>query len=222
MIISHKNKFIFVKTRKTASTSIEIALSQFCGPDDIITPITPEDEFLRKKLGFRGPQNYKSSVNVFQRKQNKAFNNHASVQFIKQIIGDDIWNKYFKFCFERNPFDRAISRYYWSTRDLEIRPAISDFLKSIPAPLLSNWNIYTINNEISVDFVGRYETLAADLKKIRKIINLPDFSLPFAKANYRRDNLHYSEVLSMKDRDLIKKICTKEIAVFKYHWRKED
>ena len=37
MIISHKHKFIFFKTRKTAGTSLQIALSEFCGSDDIIT-----------------------------------------------------------------------------------------------------------------------------------------------------------------------------------------
>ena len=31
------NEFIFIKTRKTAGTSIEIALSNFCKPEDIIT-----------------------------------------------------------------------------------------------------------------------------------------------------------------------------------------
>jgi hypothetical protein len=39
MIVSHKYKFIFLKTKKTAGTSIEISLSRYCDEDDIITPL---------------------------------------------------------------------------------------------------------------------------------------------------------------------------------------
>jgi len=56
MIISHKHKFIFIKTRKTAGTSIEIFLSQFCGKADILTPIG-EGEELRKEQNMAS-QNY--------------------------------------------------------------------------------------------------------------------------------------------------------------------
>ena len=35
MIISHKHKFIFFKTRKTAGTSLQIALSEFCEDGDV-------------------------------------------------------------------------------------------------------------------------------------------------------------------------------------------
>ena len=56
-IINHKYKFIFIKTRKTAGTSLEIALSKFCDSGDIITIIKPEDEKIRKKLGYQGPSN---------------------------------------------------------------------------------------------------------------------------------------------------------------------
>ena len=39
MIISHKYKFIFIKTRKTAGSSIEYNLSNYLGDDDVITPL---------------------------------------------------------------------------------------------------------------------------------------------------------------------------------------
>ncbi len=51
MIVSHKHRFIFLKTNKTAGTSVEIALSKFCGPDDVIPPLIPEDEAKRAELG---------------------------------------------------------------------------------------------------------------------------------------------------------------------------
>ncbi|MEM7193183.1 MAG: hypothetical protein AAF405_10065, partial [Pseudomonadota bacterium] len=47
MIISHKHKFIFLKTKKTAGTSVELALSQICGESDVITPLAAADEALR-------------------------------------------------------------------------------------------------------------------------------------------------------------------------------
>ena len=65
MIISHKHKFIFLKTVKTAGTSIEIALSKYCGPDDIITPASPEDEITRSELGYPGPQNCFSPIRKY-------------------------------------------------------------------------------------------------------------------------------------------------------------
>lgn len=51
MIVSKKYGFIFLKTRKTAGTSIEIALSRATARDDIITRISADDEILRQKWG---------------------------------------------------------------------------------------------------------------------------------------------------------------------------
>ena len=62
MIISHKKKFVFLRTTKTASSSLEIYLSQFCSKEDTITPLgsfalQDEDEF-KKKHGLLGAQNF--------------------------------------------------------------------------------------------------------------------------------------------------------------------
>lgn len=58
MIISHTHKLIFFKTKKTAGTSFEIALSKFLGNDDVVTPIASKDEEIRKGFGIEGPRNY--------------------------------------------------------------------------------------------------------------------------------------------------------------------
>jgi hypothetical protein len=57
MILSKSHKFIFIKGVKVGGTSIEIALAPFCGPHDIITPITPIDELTRLACGA-GARNY--------------------------------------------------------------------------------------------------------------------------------------------------------------------
>ena len=57
MIVSHEHKFIFLKTKKTAGTSVELALTELCGPDDVITPLTEIDE--AQRAGKRGAQNWR-------------------------------------------------------------------------------------------------------------------------------------------------------------------
>ncbi|HXC55866.1 MAG TPA: hypothetical protein VNU97_11275 [Rhizomicrobium sp.] len=51
MILSHRHKFVFIKGMKVAGTSVEMALALLCGPDDIVTPISPIDERERLRLG---------------------------------------------------------------------------------------------------------------------------------------------------------------------------
>ena len=56
MIISHRHRFIYVKARKVAGTSVEVALAKHCGDADIVTPVggfSPkwdEDEYERHRL----------------------------------------------------------------------------------------------------------------------------------------------------------------------------
>ncbi|MEO1300281.1 MAG: sulfotransferase family 2 domain-containing protein [Cyanobacteria bacterium J06636_16] len=226
MIISHEYKFIFLKTRKTAGTSIEIALSKFCDVNDIITPILGKDERKRQELGYRGPQNYNIPlcfyqkadwINLLKKRQPKQFFNHAGANFIKANIKAEIWQNYFKFCFERNPFDKAISRYYWSAR--EPRPAISDYLEHLQTKFLSDWNIYTIENQIAVDFVGRYENLTDDLAIVAEKLGLPgELSLTKAKGGYRKERKHYTQLLDRQAQTRIEQVCNKEMSVFNYAW----
>jgi len=51
MIASFQHGFVFIKTRKTGGTSVEIVLSSWCGAHDICTPLIPEDELIRARYG---------------------------------------------------------------------------------------------------------------------------------------------------------------------------
>ena len=227
MIVSHEHKFIFVKTTKTAGTSIEIALSTYCGPRDIITPISPEDERLRGEAGGRTPQNYRVGLRSHGRSDlwrllrtgtRRQFRNHSPATFIRRHVGDTVWNSYHKFTVERDPFDKAISRYYWSTAPP--RPSIGDYLAGAPEAHLSNWPIYTIDNVIAVDFVARYERLAEDLAAVARRIGLPGtLELPRAKGGHREQRAHYSQIIDPVSRARLEAVCAHEIKEFGYAWR---
>jgi hypothetical protein len=44
MIVSHKQQFVFLKAQKCAGTSIELALAQVCGPNDVLTRVSADGE----------------------------------------------------------------------------------------------------------------------------------------------------------------------------------
>jgi len=121
MILSHKYKFIFIKTAKTAGTSIEVFLSKHCGAKDIVTPIAPTVE------GHQ-PRNYGGFINpvpeILERPgklfsvlrhaitSRGKFYNHMPAREIRNRVPADVWNSYFKFCVERNPWDKVLSHYH--------------------------------------------------------------------------------------------------------------
>jgi hypothetical protein len=233
MIISHKYKFIFLKTRKTAGTSIEIALSRFCGEKDVITPISRPDERLRAELCYRGPQNFRVLESKNARKDGRpivsrkkiGYYNHIPAKRVRSILGTETWDEYFKFCFERNPWDRVISMYSWRTRKLQSRPTLLEFLRSedekeIPEGnniKISNFDIYSIDGDIVVDHVGLYENLNSELERIAMLLNLPEeIQLPRAKGSAREDRRHYREIMGHEERSIVDRACAKEIAHFGY------
>lgn len=230
MIISHKYKFIFIKTTKTAGTSVEISLSRFCGEDDVITPLTAKDEAVRDELNVK-PQNFTRPLKVTkyskgdwwrlvsQRKQPTIpqFWNHITAAQIKEIIPSEIWQSYYKFCFVRNPWDRAISRYFWNIESIGSQETLDESLKNNNPN--SNFDIYTIDGQVAMDFVGKYEKLLTDLTAACKAVNIPfDGWLPRAKGTSRKTHKHYSDMLTPEQAEYIRQKCSKEIELFNYNF----
>jgi len=230
MIISHKYKFIFLKTNKTAGTSIEIALSGACGDDDIISPISPEDEKNRSEPGYRGPQHHLATAGEYGivdaakrllkgRKKNR-FYNHMPASAVKALIAEDTWNNYYKFCFERNPWDRVISLYYWRCKT-EPRPSITQFIDSGALKRLKRKGIelYSIDGKIAVDHVYRFENISGELESIRARLGIKEeLRLPHAKSRFRKDKRSYRDILNAEQQARIADMFSDEIRLMGYEF----
>lgn len=228
MIISHRHRFIFIKTNKTAGTSVEIALSRDGGESDVITPISPEDEAIRMSLGYPGPRNFLGAP-VPARADVSAegggdhgvrFYNHMSAVEVKAEVGPAVWDSYYKFCFERNPWDRAISLYYW-LHPVSPRPDLKDFLRSAELLRLKEkgWRLYTQAGQVLVDRVCRFEALAWELKQVCEVLGLPDLDpLPKAKSRFRSDRRPYQAVMDDADRDRVAEVFADEIKLMGYEF----
>lgn len=259
MIISHKHRFIFIKTEKTAGTSIEMALAAVCGPQDIITPVVhPEDRHVIASAGdaIRPPQNYHIPLNkwrlrewgqTFKTGTWPQFYNHIGAGEIRQLIASDVWDNYYKFCFERNPWDKVVSYYYWwrklekdyqqdgaafirslgaSGRGVEWiiknhpigEATLSEAIQSGRCNWVQGFDLYSIRNEIVVNRVAKYESLNTEFDEIMKLLGITQkIELPRLKAG-ARDKRHYRDLLTSFDRDKIGKAFAREIAYFGYEF----
>ena len=89
------------------------------------------------------------------------------------LIGREIWDEYFKFTVVRNPYDRMISRYFWSLsngKKAAERYGIKSF-NQYPAVLSGVHqreleDLHRRATGLLVDDVVRYENLAEDLGRI--------------------------------------------------------
>lgn len=251
MIVSHRHKFIFIKTRKTAGTSIEASLSRYCGPQDVVTPVSLEDEWFRGQFGL-GPQNFRTDVvgedapleqqwlkrqllkcvsklelwredTVPYRVKKKVvaprgpkdtrergFYNHMPLSEVMNLVDEPVYKSYFKFTFERNPYDKVTSDYWYRASNR----TIDEFLKDGPLP--TDFSKYAIDNRIAVDFVGRFENLQSDLHYAMRQVGI-DFDgwLPRAKSGRRKSTLKATD-LNEAQLQIIKSAFRREIEEFGY------
>lgn len=226
MILSHKHKFIFLKTKKTAGTSIEIALSKICGEKDILTPISEIDEEFRKKFSGISAQNY-LIPDEFYSKQDEIrlkihgkkpmFFNHITAEKIKSHIPENVWNEYFKFTIERNPFDKMVSLYFWRNGPEKFGDFYS-FLTKGGLKGFTAYDIYSIDGVLAVDHVFKYEEIKSFGLDFAKKINLDsELILPDYRAKSQTRKIKdYKEILDERSIRLIEIIFARELKLFNY------
>ena len=228
MVISHKYKFIFVKTLKTAGTSTEVFLSQVCDDNDIFTPVIPHVE-------PHIPRNYTSIWNPFpeifmdkgkyidrtfkQLLSRKKFYNHIHARYIRARIPSKQWKNYFKFCVERNPWDKTLSHYYmlrsWSGGKLTLDEYFANKQYCL------NYPFYTSpNGEVMVDRILKYENLNIDLAEVFSHLGIPFHgSLGVsAKSEHRKEKKHYRDMFSANQTEIVTQVFQKEIEMHGYKY----
>jgi hypothetical protein len=246
MVISHQFKFIFIKTAKTAGTSIEVFLSGVCDPKDIFTPFSqPEDAHIprnyqglfnpipelitRMKISghFRGA-GFRSTILDFLSK--RRFYHHIPGWQIRERIKKRKWEEYFKFCVERNPWDKVVSGWNWYNRKYATRISLDEYLVLLQSRIQakkSGVGVYPYNylnyidpvsGKIIIDHIIQYEHLNESLTNIFTKIGIPfSHSLDiYAKSGFRDDKGRYKETLSKRQQALIEKLFDEEIKLHGY------
>ena len=180
MILLKDPPLIFLKPRKVAGTSFEIALSKYARDDSIITPISPEDERTRKDLGFWSAQNYKFPFAevaqykkamlraLYHRSLPEKYYNHIPAQLAKQRLGDEIWRNSFKISIVRNPFDQLVSLYFWRNRGSRDKVPFASWLTQNPDFINFNRGQVHLRGELAADFLIRYEAFEEDIQLLEK------------------------------------------------------
>ncbi len=242
MIISHQHKFIFSKPRKVAGTSVEVALSKHCGPDDIITE------------NVAGKDIDEDSYVDYARNQ-KGYYNHIKPKRIIKRIGKQMWDEYFTFTIVRNPWDMLVSRYIWNLKNAtpRTRPAQAlkelseepftverygkvvmstkreifgtelsasdDFraflLKKLPTNATNTPYYFSRKGVPYNDFVIRYEHLDADYETVCGKIGIPYEPLPSLKTKTRTKR-EYADFYDKELQEWVAKHYATEIDTFGY------
>jgi len=247
MIISHRHKFIFLKPRKVAGTSVEVALARHCGEDDIVTPI-----------GAFNPK-WDDDPYAHPGKKWPGYGRHATLLRVRKRLGREVWDAYFKFAITRNPWDLVVSQYHWATRRDEGQPrqgAVARSLKRFwTKPLRVRKNFRTLgaslarsfmkmdvvsfeffvkhmlryyepndpfyfdrSGAVGLDFLIRYEDLQEDYSSVCERIGLPISVLPSLKTKSRQGRKHYSTYYDHRTRELVAKTYHRHIEHFGYRF----
>lgn len=223
MIILREPKLVFIKTKKTAGSSIEMALSPKLKEGDFATPFNKEGESQRpgKQIIVR------RSVQLLRDRAKgevQARYPHNGISVVNRFLAD-IAEGCSSFCVERNPWDKAVSAFYFwmHQRGTQINDASVLFQKFCKTRLkfFSDFQLYSEGGDIAVDRVLRYENLDTELAQVVDGYGLGDVSLGEKRWNSgirktQQFDVFYGSNWDSEAVDLVANVFRREIDAFGY------
>ncbi|MBV9062855.1 MAG: hypothetical protein JOY77_07980 [Alphaproteobacteria bacterium] len=219
MILSLRHNYIYIRTKKTGSTTIEELLTQNLGPEDVV--IRRDFEVLRPLLkpGAELPKREKLS-------NAPTSPTHVGIDRIQPLIREDFWRNAFKFTSERHPYEKAVSFAYWrwwNTRrgDQRQNPSGDEFQQHLDKMVrhgkYPSFPLYSIEGKSVVDDFVRLETMLEDIQRVTARIGIsPPASLPHTRTESRVDRRPARETLSEAQREIVWQRCRPEFELLSY------
>jgi len=165
-MICHRQRLVFVHLRRTAGNSVELALGGIELFDADGRPTSVWDNRLH-----RGPSPHK--------RDHRGHPIHATAAEIRRAYPRE-FAAYFRFSIVRNPWEQMASLYGRLFPDDRAGDGFRGWLRgfravagTVPQPSLCD-----ARGGCLVDFVGRYESLAADFDRACDLAGLPRRTLP--------------------------------------------
>ena len=122
----------------------------------------------------------------------------------RDLVGAEVFDDYFTFAIERNPWDAVVSLYYWKYKDRAELPDFEAYVQEIwIEQLANNRRLYRIRGKMALDRVLRYENLDGELREVWEHLGLPgEPDLPRAKGNARPAG-HYRELYTPESKERV-------------------
>lgn len=164
-MISHKKKFFFAHIPKTGGNSIQTALKDYAD----------EEEFVYFNNRFGQNQDMavmdKNGQNIKHRSVSWFLREHPELK------------DYYKFTCVRNPWDRAVSRYFW---------AIDHFDKRAFKMVINHPEFRAQKFDYDgADFIMKFENLQEDFNKVCNELKIEKVELPTLNKSKRGDYRQY-------------------------------
>lgn len=160
---------------------------------------------------------------------------HLTAHTAKKIYSE-YWDRYFKFTFVRNPWDRMVSmlKYGWfygvkinQGKKISLDDYFDKFKKVEYDERFFNSNQFSDYNTIEgsiyknifgedMDFIGKFENLEEDFSKICLINNIKNKKIPHIEKSHNRKQYH--NYYDSRSRSLIEEKYYKDIELFNYEF----